>query len=73
MREYAFPWSSLKAILEIPRSVKLLSRFYFYCCESLEGVTSESDSELERIEGKAFLNWDSLKFMIFRVVRARPR
>jgi hypothetical protein len=54
--EYAFGGTNLKVILEIPHSVKVLSRFCFYDCKSFELVTFESGSELERIEERAFFS-----------------
>jgi hypothetical protein len=49
----------LKSI-EIPSSVVVLGKWSFYECKSLESVTFESGSRLERIEESAF-SWSGLK------------
>jgi hypothetical protein len=53
IEESAFSQSGLKSI-EIPSSVVLLGKKSFYQCESLESVTFESGSRLERINKSMF-------------------
>jgi hypothetical protein len=53
MEESAFCGSGLKSIL-IPSSVVILGKASFYECTSLESVTFESGSRLERIGESAF-------------------
>jgi hypothetical protein len=53
--ERAFPvFCNLNPIDPIPRSVKMLSKECFRGCESLEDLTFESGSELNRIDADVF-------------------
>jgi hypothetical protein len=51
--EYAFQRSGLKSI-EIPSSVVVLGKWCFFQCTSLESVTFERGSRMERIDESAF-------------------
>jgi hypothetical protein len=53
IEESAFRSSGLKSIL-IPSSVVVLEKESFSWCESLESVTFETGSRLERIDRSAF-------------------
>jgi hypothetical protein len=55
--------SGLKSIL-IPSSVVVLGKSSFYECSSLESVTFESGSRLERIEESAFSNDKALRSIV---------
>jgi hypothetical protein len=53
--EGAFAWEmDLKAIVPIPRSVKVLSKSCFYKCESLRSVIFEAGSRLREVSFDAF-------------------
>jgi hypothetical protein len=52
--EFAFSGSDLRRIVEIPRSVKILSNGCFCSCKLLESVTFEIGSLLETIDREAF-------------------
>jgi hypothetical protein len=55
IEESAFSGSGLRSIM-IPSSVVVLGKSSFYWCKSLESVTFENGSRLERIEEGMFEN-----------------
>jgi hypothetical protein len=60
----ASSFSSLKSIT-IPRHVQILCSECFSHCASLSSISFERESELARIEARAF-NWTSLSSVIGR-------
>jgi hypothetical protein len=60
--EWVFSFGGLKSIL-IPSSVDVLGQSSFFQCKSLESVTFENCSRLERIEESAF-SWSGLKSIV---------